>query len=221
MYQLNMFVWQRGASEMSGLLTLSGGEHEESENVEVASRRIRQQIRNSSMEGSVITQPASNNLADILTFLRLEVASSEKLEEISGIKTLKELLTCEEKNRLGGDYSSLAKQVRVVKPLGIREEKLVLKRFCCCLRSVLNNNRHSSSDGNLDFLSRQFCAVARASERFILREHLNFFSRIENILMLSRKDAKASLDEISNSTQVYGRLVENYIVRELIPLLSE
>eukprot|EP00466_Bigelowiella_natans_P008502 jgi/Bigna1/88622/estExt_fgenesh1_pg.C_350042 len=93
MYQLNMFVWQRGASEMSGLLTLSGGEHEESENVEVASRRIRQQIRNSSMEGSVITQPASNNLADILTFLRLEVASSEKLEEISGIKTLKELLT--------------------------------------------------------------------------------------------------------------------------------
>jgi len=79
--------------EMSGLLTLSGGEHEESENVEVASRRIRQQIRNSSMEGSVITQPASNNLADILTFLRLEVASSEKLEEISGIKTLKELLT--------------------------------------------------------------------------------------------------------------------------------
>jgi len=70
MYQLNMFVWQRGASEMSGLLTLSGGEHEESENVEVASRRIRQQIRNSSMEGSVITQPASNNLADILTFLR-------------------------------------------------------------------------------------------------------------------------------------------------------
>jgi len=39
--------------------------------------------------------------------------------------------------------------------------------------------------------------------------------------MLSRKDAKASLDEISNSTQVYGRLVENYIVRELIPLLSE
>jgi len=34
----------------------------------------------------------------------------------------------EEKNRLGGDYSSLAKQVRVVKPLGIREEKLVLVR---------------------------------------------------------------------------------------------
>jgi len=76
--------------EMSGFLTFSNGRCIQS--FEDEPRRDRQRTSNP-VEAKTLSKSAGYDLEDILTFLRLGVASLENLEDISGIKHLKNLLT--------------------------------------------------------------------------------------------------------------------------------